>query len=203
MMKVLSLVLCMLFLSSCASFKAKRTDAKESDEKALEITDNWVSKDTENAIKEILKQMRKHRGFQRYMKRYGAGVPKLFVAEVQNSTSEAYFPIGDLNDEFLTELSMSGDYVLVDAAARDRILDEITYQNDGMVSPDTAKSVGKQIGADLMIFGNIYMKPEKRDGKTVKQYSINIRMTDIEKGIEVLRTRTKVYKYSDKSSYSW
>jgi uncharacterized protein (TIGR02722 family) len=202
-MRLLVLILTALFMVSCSSFKAQRTDAKTSDEKALEITDNWVAQDTENAIKKILEQMKRHKGFQRYIKRYGQGVPKLFVAEVQNSTSEAYFPIQDMNDEFLTELSISGDFVLVDAAARDAILDELTYQNDGMVSPDTAKAVGKQIGADLMIFGNVYMKPEKRDGKTVKQYSVNIRMTDIERGVEVLRTRTKVFKYSDKSSFGW
>jgi len=54
-----------------------------------------------------------------------------------------------------------------------------------------------------MIFGNVYMKPEKRDGKTIKEYSVNIRMTDIEKATEVLRTRTKVFKYSEKSKLGW
>ena len=54
-----------------------------------------------------------------------------------------------------------------------------------------------------MIFGSVNMKPEKRDGKTVKQYSVNIRMTDIQKGVEVLRTRHQIYKYSDKSAFGW
>src|SRR5690606_11917457 len=111
--------------------------------------------------------------------------------------------INDINDEFLNEISSSGDFVLVDAAARESILKEITYQNDGMVDPKTAKSIGKQTGADLLIFGNVYMEPQSRDGKTIKQYSINIRMTDIEKGVEVLRTRTKLSKFSEKSSFGW
>ena len=131
------------------------------------------------------------------------GEPKVFIAEVQNNTSEAYFPIDDMNDEFLNEVSATGEFILVDAKAREMILKEITYQNDGMVDPATAKSIGKQLGADLMIFGSVYMKPEKRDGKTIKEYSVNIRLTDIEKGIEVMRTRTRIYKYSDKSSYGW
>ena len=66
-----------------------------------------------------------------------------------------------------------------------------------MVDPRSAKQVGRQTGADLIIFGNIYMRPASRDGKTIKQYSINVRMTDIERGIEVLRVRTKVSKYSE------
>ena len=72
-----------------------------------------------------------------------------------------------------------------------------------MVDPSTAKQVGKQTGADLMIFGNVYMKPRSRDGKTIKQYSVNIRMTDIEKAVEVMRTRTKLSKYSEQNSSGW
>lgn len=201
-MKNLVLILLMgVFITSCGSFKAERVDANTSDEKGLRITDNWMNADTTQAVAEIVKQMKSHPGFGKMKIRFGS--PKVFIAEVQNQTSEAYFPIGDLNDELLNELSMSGDFELVDAQARDKILKEITYQNDGMVDPATAKKIGKQTGADIMIFGNVYMKPEKRDGKTIKEYSVNIRMTDIEKATEVLRTRSKVFKYSEKSKIGW
>jgi uncharacterized protein (TIGR02722 family) len=201
-MKYLALVLTVsLLATSCGGFKAKRVDANESDEKGLSITDNWMSADTTQAISDVIKQMKAHPGFSKMKARYGT--PKVFIAEVQNQTSEAYFPIGDMNDELLNELSLSGDFELVDAQAREKILKEITYQNDGMVDPATAKKIGKQTGADIMIFGNVYMKPEKRSGKTIKEYSVNIRMTDIEKATEVLRTRTKVFKYSEKSKLGW
>lgn len=190
-----------LLATSCGSFKAKRVDANESDEKALTITDNWMSADTTQAIKDIVKQMKSHPGFMKMKARHQT--PKIFIAEVQNQTSEAYFPIGDLNDELLNELSLSGDFELVDNQAREKILGEITYQNDGMVDPATIKKIGKQTGADVMIFGNVYMKPEKREGKTIKEYSVNMRMTDIERATELLRTRTKVNKYSEKNATSW
>lgn len=188
-----------LLATSCGSFKAERVDANTSDEKGLSITDNWMSADTTQATADIIKQMKAHPGYTKMKSKFGT--PKVFVAEVQNQTSEAYFPIGDLNDELLNELSMSGEFELVDNQAREKILKEVTYQNDGMVDPATAKKIGKQTGADIMIFGNVYMKPEKRDGKTIKEYSVNIRMTDIEKATEVLRTRTKVFKYSEKSKW--
>ncbi len=190
-----------LLATSCGSFKAKRVDSRESDEKGLSITDNWMSADTTQAVSDILKQMKKHPGYAKMKARHGT--PKIFIAEVQNETSEAYFPIGDMNDELLNELSLSGEFELVDNKAREAILKEITYQNDGMVDPATAKKIGKQTGADVLIFGNVYMKPEKRDGKTIKEYSVNIRMTDLEKATELLRTRTKVFKYSEKSSIGW
>ena len=201
-MKFLIAVLSLTLLaSSCGGFKAKRVDANESDEKGLGITDNWMSADTTQAVTDIVKQIKAHPGFGKMKARHQT--PKIFIAEVQNQTSEAYFPIGDLNDELLNELSLSGEYELVDQAAREKILGEITYQNDGMVDPATVKKIGKQTGADVMIFGNVYMKPEKRDGKTIKEYSVNMRMTDIERATELLRTRTKVFKYSEKNATGW
>jgi uncharacterized protein (TIGR02722 family) len=201
-MKFLLITLSLLGFAGCGSFKAERVDNKTSDEKALKITDQWVQADTEQVIRDAMKDMNEHKGLRRYMMEHGKQL-KLFVGEVQNLTAEAYFPINDLNDELLNEISKQGDFTLVDAQAREHILKEITYQNDGMVDPKTAKKVGKQTGADLMIFGNVYMKPETRDGKTIKQYSINLRITDIEKGLEIFRTRTKLSKYSEQKKMGW
>ena len=189
-------------LASCSSFKAERVDNKTSDEKALSITDQWVQADTEQVIRDAMKDMSEHKGLRRYMMEHGKQL-KMFVGEVQNLTAEAYFPINDINDELLNEVSKQGDFTLVDAEARAALLKEITYQNDGMVDPKTAKKVGKQTGADLMIFGNVYMKPETRDGKTIKQYAVNLRITDIQSGLEIFRTRTKLSKFSEQKKMGW
>lgn len=201
-MKVFIFLIMTTLLVSCGSFEAKRVGAEESDKKALEITDKWLAKDTEQVVREILQMMKRHKGFKRYMRGKNS-VPTVFIGEVKNLTADPYFPINDINDEFLNEISASGDFTLVDESAREAILNEITYQNDGMVDPATAKQVGRQTGADLIIFGNVYMKPQSRDGKTIKQYSVNLRMTDIERAVEVLRVRTKVSKYSEKSKFGW
>ncbi|MEI8346466.1 MAG: hypothetical protein WCG27_03300 [Pseudomonadota bacterium] len=191
-----------LGLSSCGSFKAKRVDSTESDEKAMEITDQWVAGDTQRVVKSLVAMIHEHKGFKKYLAELGK-TPTVFIGEIKNMTSEAYFPINDINDEFLTEISSSGDFTLVDAEAREHILKEITYQNDGMVDPATAKKVGKQTGADLMIFGNVFMQPATRDGKTIKEYAVNIRMTNLEKGIETLRIRERIQKYSEQKKFGW
>ena len=194
----------LLFLvSGCSGFQAQRVDHKTSDEKAMTITDEWVQEDTRQAVEKIIGQMRTHRGLKRHLRTYKGGIPRIFVGEVKNLTSEAYFPIQDINEELLDKLSATGDFVLIDAAQRESLLKEITYQQDGMVSPETAKQVGKQTGADLIIFGNVYMKAARRKGKTIRQYSVNIRMTHIETGQEIMRTRTKLSKYSEQKKLGW
>jgi len=192
-----------LLTVSCApKIKTERVSLEKSDELAMTITDEWVMTDTQNAVQAILKQIEQHKGFQAYLARLGRR-PKIFVADVQNQTSEAYFPIGDLNDELLNEFSESGDYILIDNNAREKLLSEIKYQNDGMVRPEDVKKIGRASGADLLIFGDIRMKPQTLSGRTVKDYSVNIRMTDLESQEEVLRTRFKTSKYSKRSGAGW
>ncbi|MCY4644110.1 MAG: hypothetical protein OXB88_05775 [Bacteriovoracales bacterium] len=197
-----SFILWLVSFVGCSSFQAERVGRDESDEKALSITDEWLMKDTENTVTDLLKQIEKHRGFRQYLKKLGRR-PKIFVADVQNRTSEPYFPVDDLNDELLNELSSSGEYILIDESVRMKILREIQYQNDGMVAANQAKSMGRQAGADLMIFGAIRMSPKSRKGRTIKEYSVNMRMTDITSGVEVMRTRVKVNKYSKKGRIGW
>lgn len=203
MMKLLMMIMCLSMLAtSCGSFKAKRVNADEGDELALGITDKWLDKDTEVAVADIIKKIEAHKGFQKYLAKRSKK-PKLFIAEVQNETSEPYFPIDNINDELLNQFSATGEYTLIDAKARDKLLKEIQYQNDGMVKPEDIKQIGKQSGADLLIFGSVRMQPASRGGKTIKQYSINMRMTEIESSEEVLRVNTKAQKYSEQSSTGW
>ena len=189
-------------LTSCSSFKAERVDGAKGDEKALEITDKWVMKDTENAVKDILEQISKHKGFQRYLGETKRK-PKIFIMEVQNETSEPYFPIADMNDELLNEFSAGGEYTIIDNQGRDKILKEVKYQAEGMVDPSQMVQIGKQTGADLIILGAVRMNPETRDGKTLKQYTVNMRMTNLKTSEEVLRVRSKAQKYSEQSKSGW
>ncbi|MDR1425747.1 MAG: penicillin-binding protein activator LpoB [Rickettsiales bacterium] len=191
-----------LLVSCGPTIKTERVSLDKSDSLASDITDKWVARDTELAISDVLKQLKNHGGFQRYLARLGRR-PRIFIAEVQNQTAEAYFPIGDLNDELLNEFSYSGDYVLLDVAAREKILGELKYQAGGMVDPKQIRKIGRASGSDLMIFGDIRMKPEMFRGKTLKDYTVNLRITDIESGEEVARVRYKISKYSEKKNYSW
>ena len=191
-----------LALQGCASFKAERLSTAEGDEKAMEITDEWLLTDTQNTVGEIKKKMDNNRGFRNYLNELGHR-PKLFIAEVQNETSEAYFPIDDMNDELLTQMSETGEFRLIDAAARDRILKEIQYQNEGMVKQSDIQKIGKQTGAELLIFGAVRMNPKTFKGKTIKEYTVNMRFTDITSGEEVARMRTTVSKYSKRSGLGW
>lgn len=192
-----------LAVAGCSSFKSKRMDDKGIDDEASRVTDQWVNGDTIIVLDQTIQKMQEHPRLKKYLQKRAGKDIKLFVGEIQNNTSESYFPIRDLEDAFLDRLSTTEPFVLIDAAQRERLLKEITYQNDGMVDPAQAKTIGKQSGADLMIFGAINMRPYERDGKTVKTYSVNLRLTDIESGEEICRTRAEINKFSKGGKSGW
>jgi hypothetical protein len=143
--------------SGCSSFKAERVDEAKADEKAMTITDNWVDGDTIRVIDGAMKQIYVHKRFIEYESKFAGKRIKTFVGEIRNNTTESYFPVKDLEDALLEQISNSDQFTLIDASRRDALLKEITYQNDGMVDPSQAKKVGKQSGADVIIFGDINM----------------------------------------------
>lgn len=193
----------LFLLSGCGGFKAQRVDEKKADEKAMDITDEWVDGDTIRVVDETLARIREHKRFQRYLAERGKKDLKLFVGEVKNNTAEAYFPTGDLEEALLDKISDSDTFTLIDAKQREALLKEITYQSDGMVNPAQAKKIGKQSGADAILFGTVNMDPKRRDGETVKTYTINFRLTDLETSEELVRTRAKINKISKQSGTGW
>ena len=199
----ITLMFTLLSFVGCSSFKAERVSDAGADEKAMTITDHWVDGDTNLVIAETMKQVNSHPRLIKYKSSHPGKDIKLFVGVVANNTSEAYFPGKDLEEALLNQVSKSDVFVLVDAEQRSRLLKEITYQNDGMVDPAQAKTIGKQSGADMMIFGSINMKPEERDGRKIKTYAVNFRLTEIQSSEEVCRTRTTVSKYSQQSASGW
>ena len=192
-----------LGLVACGGFKAQRMDDKAIDDKSMEVTDEWVTGDTDIVVKQTLAQIEGHKKFQRLLAQRKGKPIKLFVGEIKNNTSEAYFPAHDVDEALLVAISDSEDFTLIDAKQREALLKEITYQNDGAVKPEDIKKIGRQSGADAILFGTVNMDPKRRDGKTVKEYAVNFRLTELESSEELVRTRTVVNKFSKQSGSGW
>ena len=130
-------------------------------------------------------------------------IPKLFIGEVENQTSEDNFPVQALNNKILNEFFDSGNFDLISIKDRDRILNEIRYQNSGMVKEEDIKSIGKASGADLILSGEVVMEEKRLSGKTLKEYSLSMRLVDIESGEEVSRALYETTKYSKQKKFAW
>ena len=193
----------LLVLTACGpTIKAQRMTTADGDKKAMTITDDWVATDTNLAVDYITDKLTNTGRYKRYLRENGYKTPKIFIGEVENNTSEDSFPISALNNKILDYFFESGDFDVIDQKNRKKLLEEIRYQNSGMVKEEDIKSIGKASGADLILFGEVIMDEKRMGGQTLKEYSVIIKLTDIESGEEVSRVTYETTKYSKQKRFS-
>lgn len=193
----------LLILTACGpTIKAQRMTTAEGDKKAMTITDDWVATDTNLAVDYITDKLTNTGRYKRYLRENSYKTPKIFIGEVENNTSEDSFPISALNNKILDYFFESGDFDVIDQKNRKKLLEEIRYQNSGMVKEEDIKSIGKASGADLILFGEVIMDEKRMGGQTLKEYSVIIKLTDIESGEEVSRVTYETTKYSKQKRFS-
>jgi len=109
--------------------------------------------------------------------------PVLFIDTVQNKTSE-HIDTESITDTISTKLINTGKFRFVDMTKVNAVKKQYDYQiSSGLVSEETAVKVGRQIGAEYMLYGNI-SSIIKRDSKTKDAYyKVTLKLMDIESGI--------------------
>lgn len=201
-MKKVYLLLCLLAVSCGPTIETQRLTTVEGDVKGMQITNDWLSTDTELAVEYITNKLTNTGRYKRYLRENNYKVPKIFIGEVENNTSEDSFPIAALNNKILDKFFETGDFDVIDQKNRKKLLEEIKYQNSGMVKESDIKSIGKASGADIILFGEVIMDEKRMGGQTLKEYTLTIKLTEIESGDEISRATYEVTKYSKQKKFS-
>jgi hypothetical protein len=114
--------------------------------------------------------------------------PVMLVAVINNRTDE-HIDTNAIAEKIITGLTQTHKVRFVNAAARDKIANEIGYQSGGMVAPETRVKMGKQVGADYVITGAItsILSEEGRGARlkerSIRYFKVNLEMTDINTNI--------------------
>jgi penicillin-binding protein activator len=113
-------------------------------------------------------------------KRVNSGTrPVVLVDEIENRTEE-HIDTKALYESIRDELINSNRISFVNESKRQKLLEEVKYQNSGAVSRRTAKKSGNQTGADYMIGGTITSINSKRGGVSSVNYQTNLVITNLE-----------------------
>ena len=124
--------------------------------------------------------------------------PVAFVDRVQNRTVE-HIDTESVTDSIRAKLIQSGKFRFVDMTVVERVRQQMDFQTQsGMVDPATAVTMGRQIGAEFMIYGAL-TSIVKRDGNTKDvYYKFTLNMMNLETGIiewssekEIRKTRSR------------
>ena len=124
--------------------------------------------------------------------------PVAFVDTIKNKTSE-HIDTESITDTIQSKLINSGKFRFVDMTVVERVRQQLDYQaNSGMVDEATAVAMGRQIGAEFMLYGNM-SSIVKRDSSTKDvYYKFTLKLMNLQTGIiewsgekEIRKTRSK------------
>lgn len=124
--------------------------------------------------------------------------PVLFVDRIKNKTTE-HIDLESVTDSIQTKLINSGKFRFVDMTAVEQVRKQFDYQQQsGMVDEQTAARMGRQIGAEYMLYGNM-ASIVKKDKKTKDvYYKFTLKLTHLESGIVEWAGEKEIRKTKDR-----
>ncbi len=134
--------------------------------------------------------------------------PILVVYGISNRTSE-HISTDGITDDIRMELLKSGKYSFVNETQRANIEKELNYQYSGNVDPSTRLQKAKQLGAEYMLTGTLRSIEKKQprqvrlQKKTLKYYSLNIELTNIETSLIEWADKVEIVRESSKPFIGW
>jgi len=127
--------------------------------------------------------------------------PVMFVEKIQNKTSE-HIDTESITDTISTKILRSGKFRFVDMTKVESVRQQLEYQNEsGLVDPSKAMAMGKQIGAEFMLYGNMSaIKKTSSDAKDV-YYKFTLKLMNLETGILEWSDEKEIRKVREKSMF--
>lgn len=185
------------FITACGPtgfVKGKYDERVEEDANLL--TDKWSESDMQQAVKDLVNAAVAHPSISSQ-----ARPPIIMVTKLQNKTSEV-IDTQNITDMFQVELQNSGKVTFVDKAAREDIAEEYDYQDSGMVSRETKKGKGGQVGADLIMNGRLDSITQEAGRDKTIYYKLTMNITNLKTGLIVWTGQKQIRKVFKKQRIS-
>ena len=141
------------------------------------LNDRWSESDMQNVVRDLVGSMQGHRSITAAKR-----PPIVMVTRLQNKTSE-HIDTQNIMDMVRVELSRGGRVAFVDKAARDDVAEEYKYQDSGMVSNETKKGKGGQIGADYIVNGRLDSIVQQTGNRKTVYYKVTLNLTNLKTNI--------------------
>lgn len=158
------------------------------------MNDQWSETDMQAAVKMMVDSMVGHTSIANAKK-----MPIVIVTNLQNKTSE-HIDTQNIMDMVRVDLTNSGKVQFVDKEAREDISNEYSYQNSGIVSEETKKAPGGQIGADFIINGRLDSIVQEVGKDKSVYYKLTLNLTNLKTGVITWTNYKQIRKTFKKKS---
>lgn len=129
--------------------------------------------------------------------------PVLFVDRIKNKTSE-HIDTESVTDTIQSKLINSGKFRFVDMSVVDRVRQQLEYQqNSGMVDQASAAQMGRQIGAEFMLYGNLSSIVKRDDSTKDVYYKFTLKLLNLQSGIIEWSGEKEIRKTRERSLFGF
>lgn len=141
------------------------------------LNDQWSETDMQKVVQTMVQSLVAHPSIAA-----AKAPPVVMVTNLQNKTSE-HIDTQSIMDMVRVELMQTGKVTFIDKEARGDISDEYNYQNSGMVSGDTKKGPGGQIGADFIVNGRLDSIVQEVGKEKTVYYKLTLNLTNLKTSV--------------------
>ena len=152
------------------------------------LNDKWSETDMQVVVKNMVDSLVAHKSINTPKEQ-----PIVMVTNLQNKTDE-HIDTQSIMDMVRVELTNSGKVAFVDKDARQDISNEYDYQNSGMVSNQTKKGAGGQVGADFIINGRLDQIVQEVGKEKTVYYKVTLNLTNLKTGLIVWTNNKQLRK---------
>lgn len=188
----------LIVLSGCGSSKkVERIDV----ETTTDLSGKWNDTDSRLVSQAMITDCLNHPWTTEHMSASMGKKPAVIVGAMRNRGSEHIAVrtfVSDIERAFINSGRVS---VVASATERGELR---TEKDDQRVSakPETIKEMGKELGADYMMTGEINTILDQEGGKKVMFYQVDLTLTNIETNVKIWIGQHKIKKFITQKRYS-
>jgi uncharacterized protein (TIGR02722 family) len=179
----------LIVTSSCQTRKVSRIDPSTE----IDLSGRWNDTDSRKVADQMIYDLFESDKFKEYAKTLGRK-PVIIVGLIKNKTSE-HIDADNYVKKFEAVIHNSNIADIVESDEfRDKLRVERTQQQD-FADASTAKQFGKEIGADVMLFGEMTSEVDTYNKKSVVNYVTTLFLTDIETSKRIWYGQNEINKF--------
>lgn len=177
-----------LLLSACAKIKVSRVEP----ETQTDLSGRWNDTDSRLVAEEMIKEALSRPWVDNFVSRSGKQ-PTIIVGTVVNRSHE-HISVQTFIKDLERELTNSGRVVFVASKQEREEVREERLEQQEFSSEETAKGLGKEIGADYMLKGTINTILDEAGKTQAKYYQVDLELIDIENNTKAWFGQKKIKK---------
>ena len=175
-------------LTSCARSVTRIDPSTE-----IDLSGRWNDTDSRKVADQMIHDLFESPSFKEYAKSLDHK-PVIVVGMIKNKTTE-HIDAGNFVKKFEIVIHNSGIAELVESDEfRDKLRKERAEQQD-FADPATMAQWGKELGADVMLFGEMNSETDTNNKQRVVNYITTLYLTDIETNKRVWYGQNEIKKY--------